>query len=98
MLILGWETMNTLEQWTAAVRADLGLGSDPLGSADTRAVLDLSRDAAHGVARPAAPLTAYLVGMAVGRGLLLSDASERVCALAARWAETNEPAAGQEGA
>lgn len=90
--------MSTLEQWTAAVRADLGLGPSPLGTADTKAVLDLARDVAHGVDRPAAPLTAYLVGMAVGRGLMLSDASERVCALAARWAESDEPAAGQEGA
>ena len=60
--------MSTMDQWTAAVCADLGL--DP-SSADLRAVLDLTRDVAHGVARPAAPLTAYLVGVAVGRGLAL---------------------------
>jgi hypothetical protein len=30
-------------------------------------VLDLARDAAHGVARPAAPLAAFAVGLAVGR-------------------------------
>jgi 5'-3' exonuclease len=75
--------MSTLEEWTAAVCADLGL--DP-GSADTRTVLDLARDVAHGVARPAAPLTAYLVGVAVGRGLSLPDAAARVQALAASWA------------
>jgi Domain of unknown function (DUF6457) len=74
--------MSTLEQWTASVCADLGL--DP-GAADTRAVLDLARDVAHAVARPAAPLTAYLVGMAVGRGLALPDAAARVQALAAGW-------------
>ena len=74
--------MNTLEEWTAAVCADLGL--DP-GSADTRTVLDLTRDVAQGVARPAAPLTAYLVGVAVGRGLALPDAAARISALAARW-------------
>ena len=87
--------MNILEQWTAAICADLGL--DP-GVADTRTVLDLAREAAHGVDRPAAPLTAYLVGVAVGRGLSLPDASGRVLALVARWAESNEQAAGQEGA
>jgi len=48
-------------------------------------VLDLTRDVAHGVARPAAPLTAYLVGVAVGRGLALPDAAGRVAALAASW-------------
>jgi Domain of unknown function (DUF6457) len=74
--------MSTLEEWTAAVCADLGL--DP-ATADTKTVLDLAREVAHGVARPAAPLTAYLVGVAVGRGLALPDAAGRVCALAAGW-------------
>lgn len=74
--------MSTLEQWTAAVCADLGI--DP-AAADTMTVLDLARDAAHGVARPAAPLTAFLVGVAVGRGLPLPDAAARVQALAAGW-------------
>jgi hypothetical protein len=85
--------MSTLEQWTAAVCADLGL--DP-AAADTMTVLDLARDVAHGVARPAAPLTAYLVGVAVGRGLALPDAAERISALAASWtreiADSEEPA------
>ena len=58
--------MSTMDQWTAAVCADLGLDAS---DADFRAVLDLTRDVAHGVARPAAPLTAYLVGVAVGRGI-----------------------------
>jgi hypothetical protein len=75
-------SMSTMDQWTAAVCADLGLDAS---AADLRAVLDLTRDVAHGVARPAAPLTAYLVGVAVGRGLTLPDAAGRVSALAARW-------------
>ena len=74
--------MSTMDQWTAAVCADLGLDAS---AADLRAVLDLTRDVAHGVARPAAPLTAYLVGVAVGRGLTLPDAAGRVSALAASW-------------
>jgi hypothetical protein len=74
--------MNTLEVWTAAVCADLGLDR---GSADTRTVLDLTRDVAQGVARPAAPLTAYLVGVAVGRGLPLPDAAGRISALVTGW-------------
>jgi hypothetical protein len=56
------------------------------------------------VARPAAPLTAYLVGVAVGRGLALPDAAGRISALAASWtrepqeaADSKEPAAGHEG-
>jgi hypothetical protein len=74
--------MSTMERWTAAVCGELGL--DP-GAVDLRVVLDLTRDVAHGVARPAAPLTAYLLGVAVGRGQALPDAAARVSALAAAW-------------
>ncbi len=75
--------MSTMDQWTAAVCADLGLDSS---DADLRAVLDLTRDVARGVARPAAPVTAYLVGGAVGRGLALPAAAGRISALVAGWA------------
>jgi hypothetical protein len=74
--------MSTMDRWMAAVCAALGLEPE---SVDLRAVLDLTRDVAHGVARPAAPLTAYLVGVAVGRGLALPDAVARVSVLAAGW-------------
>src|SRR5580700_9972743 len=76
--------MNTLEEWTAAVCADLGL--DP-GCTDTTAVLDVAR----GVARPAAPLTAYLLGVAVGQGMTLPDAAGRISALAASWPALDQP-------
>lgn len=56
--------MTTLEEWTGRVSAALGLDPETL---DRDAVLDLTKDVAHGVARPAAPLTAYLLGVAVGR-------------------------------
>ena len=83
--------MNTLEEWTAAACRALGLEPDALG--DRSAVLDLARDAAHGVARPAAPLTTFLLGVAVGRGQPLPDAAAKLTALAAEW----EAAAGSEG-
>jgi hypothetical protein len=89
--------MNTLEEWTAAVSAGLGLGPDPLSTAEIKAVLDLARNAAHAVDRTAAPLTAYLLGVAVGRGLTLPEAADRIRALADRWPESTEPAAGYEG-
>ena len=85
--------MSTLEDWTTAVRAELGLDPGPLSMPETRIVLDLGRDVAHAVDRVATPVTAYLLGMAVGRGLALSDVSERVRALAAGWA----PDPGGEG-
>jgi hypothetical protein len=80
--------MNTMEEWTAAVCADLGLGP---AWADRTIVLDLTRDVAQGVARPAAPLTAYLLGMAVGQGMALPDAAGRISALAASWPSSDQP-------
>jgi hypothetical protein len=58
--------MNALDEWTANVCTALGL--DPTSPDEQRLVLDLARDVAHGVLRPAAPLSAYLLGLAVGRG------------------------------
>ena len=53
-----------LSAWTDELTAALGV--DP-ALVDTAAVLGLARDVAHGVARPAAPLTAFVVGLAAGR-------------------------------
>lgn len=57
---------DALHAWTATVCAATDL--DP-AVVDIGAVLDLAKDAAHGVARPAAPLTTYLAGVLVGRRL-----------------------------
>jgi len=56
--------LSTLEDWVA--RAGDALGVDP-EAVDVSELLDLTREVAHGVARPAAPLTAFLVGLAAGR-------------------------------
>ncbi len=74
--------MNTLDSWTMAACAELGI--DP-AAAQLRPVLDLARDVAHDVARPAAPLTAYLLGVAVGGGQDLQAAAERLRGLASAW-------------
>lgn len=76
--------MSTLEEWMTTVREELGLEGDGVEDikAVTTVILDLARDAAHGVARPAAPLTAYLVGVAVGQGASLPEAANRIAALA----------------
>jgi Domain of unknown function (DUF6457) len=76
--------VSTLERWTEVACAELGI--DP-AVADTKAVLDLARDVAHGVARPAAPLTTYLLGVAVGRGRPVADAAARLQALAGAWTD-----------
>jgi hypothetical protein len=74
--------VNTLAEWTD--RACQELGIDP-GTLDSRAVLDLARDVAHEVARPAAPLTAFLLGVAVGQGQPVAEAAARLRALAVAW-------------
>lgn len=59
----------TLVEWAELVRTELDLAeTDPLQKRDVDRILDLARDAAHSVARPAAPLTTYLLGVAVGQG------------------------------
>ncbi|WIB27885.1 DUF6457 domain-containing protein [Curtobacterium sp. MCSS17_015] len=60
-----------LDGWAGRVSDALEL---PGTAVDIGAVLDLARDTAHGVTRAAAPLTSYLVGVAVGRGAALPDA------------------------
>lgn len=55
-----------LDAWLRVAAADVGVPQ--LTPAETRALLDLVRVVAHGVARPAGPLAAYLAGVAVGCG------------------------------
>jgi Domain of unknown function (DUF6457) len=53
----------TLQEWTDALAQRLGVDLD----VDLRLVLDLARDAAHNVERPAAPVTTFLVGYAAAK-------------------------------
>ena len=56
---------------------------------DEALILDLARDAAHNVARPAAPITTFLLGYAAARSGADPDEMERLAgaasALALRW-------------
>lgn len=60
-----------LDDWVAELVPALGLDG---AEVDVDAVLDLASRTAHAVARPAAPLSAYLVGIAVGRGVPYAEA------------------------
>ena len=53
-----------LDEWLAALAARLGLDADLV---PTGLLLDVARDVAHNVARPAAPLSLFLVGLAAAR-------------------------------
>jgi hypothetical protein len=76
--------MSSLDEWTELVCFEFGL---PSGSVDARLVLGMARDVAHGVDRPAAPLTAYLLGLAVAGGHPAESAAARISSLAAGWDE-----------
>ena len=57
----------TLDQWWDQVTLALEITS--LAPPELMPqVLDLTREVAHGVSRPAAPLAAFLLGVAVGSG------------------------------
>jgi len=79
--------MSTLDRWIEAACAELGVDRV---SVDERAILDLARDAAHQVDRPAAPITTFLLGLAVGGGQQLADATDRLTALAATWQDAGD--------
>ncbi|KOG35045.1 NTP transferase domain-containing protein [Streptomyces resistomycificus] len=92
---------HVLDEWISAVKDELGIDLD----VDTGLLLDLARDAAHGVARPAAPLTTFLVGYAAARAgggpEAVAEASRKAAALAVRWAEESaaaEPDAAEDAA
>jgi molybdopterin-guanine dinucleotide biosynthesis protein A len=89
---------HVLDEWISAVKDELGIDLD----VDTGVLLDLARDAAHGVARPAAPLTTFLVGYAAalagGGPEAVADASRKAVALALRWADEDTPDAEPDAA
>lgn len=72
--------MNVLDEWLSRAGAVAGL--DPsTGGVHRDLVLDLARDVAHGVARPAAPLTTFLLGLAAGQAGGDRAAVERIATL-----------------
>nr|WP_217163609.1 NTP transferase domain-containing protein [Streptomyces sp. AC512_CC834] len=84
---------HVLDEWISAAKDELGIDLD----VDTGVLLDLARDAAHGVARPAAPLTTFLVGYAAGRAgggpEAVAETARKATALALRWAQEAADAA-----
>ncbi|MGB7982163.1 MAG: DUF6457 domain-containing protein [Candidatus Nanopelagicales bacterium] len=77
------EEGSAMQEWVDAVSAELGLDV----ACDIDVILDLARDAAHNVDRPAAPVTTYLLGAAVAGGADPAQAADLVSRLALHWAE-----------
>lgn len=70
-----------MTQWLTRLGAELGTDDVALDEAAVTDLLDLTREAAHGVERIAGPLTTFLVGVAVGRGATVAAATEAAQAL-----------------
>ncbi|MFG2222628.1 DUF6457 domain-containing protein [Streptomyces sp. NPDC048644] len=79
-----------MRKWIEAAKAELGVDLD----VDVAELLDMTKVVAHGVARPAAPLTSFLVGYAAAREGggpgAVAAANRKVTALAARWTAEHE--------
>lgn len=70
-----------MDAWIAKVTEALGIDE----TVDVEMVLDVARDAAHQVMRPAAPVTTYLLGVAVAQGADAREAAAKIRALAEEW-------------
>jgi len=86
--------MAMFEAWLREAASELGRPDLEITAAQQTAVLELARAAAHGVARPAAPLTTFLAGYILGaQGGLdgLDDLVARLSAAADAHAAAEEP-------
>lgn len=76
----------TLDRWALALREHFDLSADDVPIA---LILDLAKDVANGVARPAAPFSAFVAGLVAGRRGGSADdvrsAVADVAQLAADW-------------
>lgn len=61
------EAMERMRAWLKVVEQEVGVEPGLLSTLETP-LLALISDVAHGPSRPGAPLTAFLVGVGVGRG------------------------------
>lgn len=70
-----------MQEWIDALCAELEIAAN----VDVKAVLDVARDAAHNVERPAAPVSTYLMGIAVAGGADPATVAQQVATLAKGW-------------
>jgi hypothetical protein len=77
---------DSLDRWIRSLCEALQLHPDEI---DREGILDLAKVAAHEVARPAAPLTTFLVGFAAARnggdGVAFARAASVAAELAQSW-------------
>lgn len=83
------ESATDLRAWMDTLTEALGLGDVVIDEETLHIILDLARDAAHQIDRPAAPLTTFLVGVAVGRGATVGATAARATELALHRGQSN---------
>lgn len=67
-----------LATWISRVVAELGVPAPK----DIDVILDVAKDAAHSIERPAAPVTTYMLGYAVAQGADPDQVAETLARLA----------------
>jgi hypothetical protein len=86
-----------LEDWLREAAAALGVevaDGAVLGEEAATILLDVTRDVAHGVARPAGPLSTFVLGLALGSGGGMDDLrrlARRLADLADTWEADPSP-------
>lgn len=80
--------MKEMDDWLAAAGPALGVRPDEVPAGE---LLDVARDVAHNVLRPGAPVTAYLMGLAVGRGADPAEVAATISDLAVNWGNRQDP-------
>lgn len=80
-----------LDAWALALREHFDLAPEDV---PVSLILDLARDVAVGVARPAAPFSAFVAGLVAGRAGGTPDDIRAAVAAIAELAKTWQPEAG----
>jgi hypothetical protein len=70
-----------MNDWVDAVKKEIGVDAD----FDIDSILAAARDAAHAVERKVAPVTTYLMGIAVAQGGDAKTIAEKIEDLAKKW-------------
>ena len=87
-------TARSLSDWTTAVARELGLEEALADPEAVDVVLHLTADVAHGVSRPGAPVTAFLIGVAADRAddsaVAARDYAGKISKLAEGWKADDE--------
>jgi hypothetical protein len=70
-----------MDTWIKAVQKELAIDVE----VDQESILNLARDAAHTIERKAAPITTFLLGIAVAGGADPKEAAKKIELLASNW-------------